>query len=331
MTHNVRTMRLPVIAALLMAGTVLSACAQTARIASDAPAAAAATASASAPVETQVTETAVPVSEPVVQVVAAHPTGIVPVVDTPSFRDKPRREQPTFTAHGLRDAVGAHVGGLLSEEIKGGYDLFIYVSKANKGPIAQHAYFFAKDASGGLVPGRVWAVSTGRESKSEMSKGGYRVNTSTPAGVYRFDLGRFTKLHKSRQWAADMPYAMFFSAPGRPNEGGFALHAAGSGAIWKLGKRASAGCIRLHPDNAKAMFNELLASYRGQVNIMVPGESTFRPVFQRDPISGQMFLEDGIRAVLIVEDNDGAVLAAEAERARQQAAAADMRQAAATP
>jgi len=48
----------------------------------------------------------------------------------------------------------------------------------------------------------------------------------------------------------NMPYAVFIS-------GGFAIHGTGTGNWSKLGRRASHGCIRLHPDNGYA-FNRLV-------------------------------------------------------------------------
>lgn len=48
----------------------------------------------------------------------------------------------------------------------------------------------------------------------------------------------------------NMPYAVFV-------KGGFAIHGTTPGNFSKLGNRASHGCIRLHPDNAK-VFNALV-------------------------------------------------------------------------
>ena len=48
----------------------------------------------------------------------------------------------------------------------------------------------------------------------------------------------------------NMPYVVFV-------RGGYAIHGTTSGNIPKLGKKASHGCIRLHPDNGK-IFNELV-------------------------------------------------------------------------
>lgn len=309
-------------AGLLTAALLLSACATPLATPGSAPAEA-------GPVEAAPAAPDASPAPETVAIVTAFPPGQTVTADTVIIKDKPRREQPTFAAHAVRGEVGKHVTAMLPGDVLAQFDMVVYVSKAGKGPIAQHAFFYTKDAAGTLVPGRVWAVSTGREKRGEMSKGGYRVNTDTPDGVYHFDMGRFTRLHRSRQWNADMPYAMFFSALATPNQGGFAIHAAGSGAIWKLGQRASAGCIRLHPSNAKALFNELLESYKGTMTRLAPGASTFTPVIALDPATGLPVQEPGIRALLIVEDNDGAALAAQAESAVREAAAGEMRAASA--
>lgn len=51
----------------------------------------------------------------------------------------------------------------------------------------------------------------------------------------------------------NMPYAVFIS-------GGFAIHGTTEGNFRYLGRRASHGCIRLHPDNAY-IFNRLVRQY----------------------------------------------------------------------
>lgn len=48
----------------------------------------------------------------------------------------------------------------------------------------------------------------------------------------------------------NMPYVVFI-------KGGYAIHGTTKGNIPKLGKKASHGCVRLHPDNAK-IFNEVV-------------------------------------------------------------------------
>lgn len=51
----------------------------------------------------------------------------------------------------------------------------------------------------------------------------------------------------------NMPYAVFI-------QGGFAIHGTPKGNWPKLGKKASHGCIRTHPDNGKT-FNRLVRQY----------------------------------------------------------------------
>ncbi|MGZ3770257.1 MAG: L,D-transpeptidase [Bdellovibrio sp.] len=51
----------------------------------------------------------------------------------------------------------------------------------------------------------------------------------------------------------NMPYAVFI-------QNGFALHGTTAGNWKKLGKRASHGCVRMHPDNAKTI-NRLVRQY----------------------------------------------------------------------
>ena len=92
-----------------------------------------------------------------------------------------------------------------------------------------------------LVDGRPafeWKVSTARK--------GYE----TPTGTFKP-----TRLHEmwySRKFDnAPMPYSVFF-------HGGYAVH--GTDAVKRLGRPASHGCIRLHPDNA-ADFYSLVATF----------------------------------------------------------------------
>jgi lipoprotein-anchoring transpeptidase ErfK/SrfK len=77
-----------------------------------------------------------------------------------------------------------------------------------------------------------WPVSTGRRG------------FGTPAGVFhpqRMAARWFSRVY----YNAPMPHAIFF-------HGGFAIH--GSYDIARLGGPASHGCIRLHPQNAAALY-----------------------------------------------------------------------------
>lgn len=58
----------------------------------------------------------------------------------------------------------------------------------------------------------------------------------------------------------NMPYAVFI-------RDGFALHGSLKESIWRLGTTASHGCIRLHPNNAKIVYQ--LVRHYGASNVWV--------------------------------------------------------------
>lgn len=81
-------------------------------------------------------------------------------------------------------------------------------------------------------PRYTWPVSTARR--------GYR----TPVGTYRAQ--RLARIWYSRKYhMSPMPHSIFFL-------GGYAIH--GTYSIKALGRPASHGCVRLHPDNAAKLF-----------------------------------------------------------------------------
>lgn len=95
----------------------------------------------------------------------------------------------------------------------------------------------------------VWAVSTAR------------VGARTPNGTYRpYMLSRF---HRSSlyNWAP-MPYSVFF-------RGNYAIH--GTTSIRQLGRPASAGCIRLHPSNARVLYELVQRHGMRNVSIRITG------------------------------------------------------------
>lgn len=81
-------------------------------------------------------------------------------------------------------------------------------------------------------PSLEFDVSTGRK--------GY----STPAGRYGVER-MYRKYHSKKYDGAPMPYSIFF-------HGGYAIH--GTTDLKRLGRIASHGCVRLHPDNARMLF-----------------------------------------------------------------------------
>lgn len=95
-----------------------------------------------------------------------------------------------------------------------------------------------------------WPVSTGMAGHS------------TPVGSY--GVLRMVKDHRSREWDdAPMPHSLFFT------ERGHAIH--GSGAVRRLGRPASHGCVRLAPDNARTLFELVKAQGRSGVRVVVEG------------------------------------------------------------
>jgi len=57
-----------------------------------------------------------------------------------------------------------------------------------------------------------------------------------------------------------MPHSIFFT-------GGYAIH--GTNAIKGLGRPASHGCIRLHPSNARTLFNMVQRAGRSNSRVKI--------------------------------------------------------------
>ena len=92
-----------------------------------------------------------------------------------------------------------------------------------------------------------WKVSTGRP--------GY----GTPTGSY--SVKRMHRTYYSRKYGgAAMPNSLFF-------RGGFAVH--GTSYVSQLGRPASHGCVRLHPSNARTLFNLVRAHGAGSSRIVL--------------------------------------------------------------
>jgi len=57
-----------------------------------------------------------------------------------------------------------------------------------------------------------------------------------------------------------MPWSIFYS-------GNYAIH--GTNSISRLGQPASHGCVRLHPENAKILFNMVKAEGKANTRVTV--------------------------------------------------------------
>jgi lipoprotein-anchoring transpeptidase ErfK/SrfK len=97
---------------------------------------------------------------------------------------------------------------------------------------------------GGVVKYR-WPVSTARKGKV------------TPTGSWTAKW--LSRNHRSSRYNnAPMPYSIFYT-------GNYAVH--GTNQVSRLGRPASAGCIRLHPSNAAVLFS--MAQREGLRNMKI--------------------------------------------------------------
>ncbi len=181
------------------------------------------------------------------------------------------------------------------------FDVYLYVSKASSGSLAQHLYMFHKDAANNLVFEQSFPVSTGRERHEKYF-------TSTPTGLFELDPHRFDRVHYSHTWGgAAMPYAMFLNATLKGTQTGIALHSASSH-VAQLGSRASGGCVRLPPEKAAELFERFQAEEHGSVPVFAYDAAHRRTngdgVILHDS-SGRPLLTDGYRVLLFIEDYPG--------------------------
>jgi lipoprotein-anchoring transpeptidase ErfK/SrfK len=92
-----------------------------------------------------------------------------------------------------------------------------------------------------------WPISTARAGKC------------TPIGTY--GVQSMKRMHYSTLYNnAPMPWSIFF-------KGNYAIH--GTTQVDRLGTTASAGCVRLHPENAKMLFDLVLEHGRANTVIRI--------------------------------------------------------------
>lgn len=92
-----------------------------------------------------------------------------------------------------------------------------------------------------------WTISSGRK--------GY----GTPTGNYH-PIRMHRKYYSRKYDMSPMPNSIFF-------RGGYAIH--GTGYIRNLGRPASHGCVRLHPSNARILYDLVRAHGTGNTRIQV--------------------------------------------------------------
>ncbi|MBL8585627.1 MAG: L,D-transpeptidase [Bradyrhizobiaceae bacterium] len=130
--------------------------------------------------------------------------------------------------------------------------------------VASFAFFAA------VTPGLSDVVITIDKSSQRMSvavdgvrRHSWAVSTGTgggpPSGVYRPQ--RLERSWYSRKFGlAPMPHSIFFHE-------GYAIH--GTTHVSRLGRRASHGCVRLHPSNAAALYAIVRSEGAGRTRIVV--------------------------------------------------------------
>jgi lipoprotein-anchoring transpeptidase ErfK/SrfK len=214
---------------------------------------------------------------------------------------------PQTRASARAIAVAARLKENLTPEMLQHFDLFLYVSKSERGPLAQRLYVFRKTPDRKLALLYDWAASTGRE-KREVSPRGRSSFTGTPRGYYELDPGRMYRKYRSYSWDQPMPYAMFFNWERQGLQTGLAIHAASGDDIALLGQRASAGCVHLSPENARTLYELIRSEYRGQVprfaydsrSQTMSNDGTL----MRDA-KGGLRMADGYKVLVQIEDYSG--------------------------
>ncbi len=102
----------------------------------------------------------------------------------------------------------------------------------------------------------VWKISSGKDG------------FFTPTGSFRPYVVK--KMHYSKKYNnAPMPYTVFF-------RGGYAIH--GTKSVWRLGRPASHGCVRLHTSNAKKFHDLVLKHGKKATSIKVVGSTPSKTV-----------------------------------------------------
>jgi len=200
-------------------------------------------------------------------------------------------EQPAAVAARIRESV--------PPELARYFNVFLYVSKASQGPWAQHMFIYHRGDDGDLVFEKAVAVSTGRERQEKYF-------TTTPTGLFELDPDRFDRVHFSARWHhAPMPWAMFLNYTIHGHPTGVALHS-GIGHEADLGHRASGGCVRLPPEEAKALFQRFQQEEHGNVPVFaMDGSSTDVNGRMVRDTAGNPALFPGYRVLVLIQNEPG--------------------------
>lgn len=206
--------------------------------------------------------------------------------------------QSAQTSADLIEYIEERVLAKVPDDIEPYFDMLLYVSRGQQGPYSQKLYVFEREGMG-FKPYAQWLASTGREQEEKFW-------TGTPDGIFRLDSSRFYEMRMSKQWGTPMPFAMFFDLEFDHIPTGYAIHAAGVAEdVDALGTRASAGCIRLHPEHAKALFEKIRKQMWGKIPVFAYDNETNSTSLTGDAKrtkSGKLVLRKGYKVLLVVEN-----------------------------
>jgi hypothetical protein len=166
------------------------------------------------------------------------------------------------------------------------FPVVIVINKANRGPTAQTMKVYHRGQLAHQFP-----VSTGREMQENSTKSGRVYFSTTPTGW--FAPTRTYEKYFSELWEAWMNNSVFFN-------GGIAMHATTKDHFKELGQRASGGCVRLHPTNAKIVYDLVLGEGKGQVPVYTrDGQISYEGIWKK-----RVKLEKNWNTLIIVEENE---------------------------
>lgn len=145
----------------------------------------------------------------------------------------------------------------------------VVINKADEGPDRQSLKLY--------VNGRIQLVtkiSSGREKHEKGCEPGQDPKadhcsvraywSTTPVGY--FDVDQLDPNYFSKLWKTWMPWAVFF-------EPGIATHQAPAGTENNLSRRASGGCVRMHPNMAPILYKAVESAGQGLIPVVgVSGE-----------------------------------------------------------
>jgi lipoprotein-anchoring transpeptidase ErfK/SrfK len=204
--------------------------------------------------------------------------------------------------------VLSHLKESLTTELLTNFELFLYVSKADHGPWRQRLFAFTKETGGGLRMIYSFPVSTGKEVLTPNPDGNALWNTDTPTGYFQLDPERVYKRYTSHQWGHKMPFAMFFSWEHDGRQTGVAIHSAVGDDIALLGNRASAGCVRLAPQNAEILYRLIKSNYKGLTPLFAYDKRTAtmskEGLLMHDK-AGNIQYAEGYKVLVLIENKGG--------------------------